>query len=219
MADGIHFETDETWAATVAESNTLVLGEFGELITGMSLSITGGASISIFVLDLLEVFLGFRQVISNDTKLNFSTEENEVKALKEKVEKHLTEIATVAKIEAIEAEVKAAGKKVDAADEAWKAQDGKYKLVVDKAKACAKKTDVAGAKEAVVAEVTRLLAAQEETVGAKTALVALETKAVGEKAEKLGAKQKTAAQCINNVAFSTQVHTETTAASGLFFTV
>lgn len=216
---GITFTTDDTWSATVVESNQLILGEFAELIAGMSLSFTGGASISIFILDLLEVFLGLRQVISNDTKFNFSTEEKEVKALKEKVGKQLTEIATVAKIEAMEAKVKAARKKVDAADTAWKAHDGNYKLVADKASACAKKTDVAGAKEVVAAEVTNLLAAQEQTVGAKIRAVAQDTKAVAEKSEKLGTIQVTAAQSISNIIFATELHTETTAASGLFFAI
>jgi hypothetical protein len=216
---GLHFETDGAWDAKAAVENTLILGESGELVIGGSASITGGVSIEILLLDLLEVFIGFRQVLSNDCKFNFSTEETEVKELQEKVTHELVEIATAAKIKAIEAEVEAAKNKVDVADTAWKACDGNYKLAVDKSKACVKKSYVTGAKDEVVAEVNKALATQKNTLGAKTKLVGEKTKAVADKTEILGSHVGTAADAINNVAAKTQLHTEQTALSSFFFTI
>jgi hypothetical protein len=216
---GLHFETDGAWDAKAAAENTLILGESGELVIGGAASVTAGASVTILLLDLLEIFIGFRQVLSNDCKFNFSTEENEVKELKEKVAHDKVHIATGAKIKAIEGEVKAAKTRVDAADTAWKAADGKYKLAVDKSKACVKKEYVTAAKEVVVAAVNEALATQKETLGEETEIVGEQTKAVAEKTETLVSHVKTAGECINNVAAHTQLHAEATYESGLFFSV
>jgi hypothetical protein len=216
---GLHFETDGAWDAKAAAENTLILGESGELVVGGAASVTAGASVTILLLDLLEIFIGFRQVLSNDCKFNFSTEENEVKELKEKVDKNLTDIATGAKIRAIEGEIKAVKTKVDAADTAWKAAEGKYDLAVDKSKACVKKEYVTAAKEEVVAEVNKALATEKNTLGAKTKIVGEQTKAVAKKTEDLVSNVKTAADCINNVAAHTQLYVEATYESGMFFTI
>ncbi len=212
---GITWNTEYNLDITGAAQNTIIMGESSELVAGASGTAEVGGSVDVFLLELLEITLGFRQVLSNDCKFNFSTEEHEVKELKEKVAAKLNEIVIGAKMKAVDAEVKAAEGNVKVAADAWKAHDQHYNAVVEKSKLCATKNEVDGAKQQVAAEVNRALAEQTETLGDKALVVGQDTQNVAAKTQTLASHVKTALEQTKNIAAATHLVAEETTLSAV----
>jgi hypothetical protein len=211
---GIHWSTEHNFDITAAAENTLIMGESAELVAGASATLEVIGSVDVFLLELLEITLGARQVLSNEF-FKFSTEENEVEELHDKVHGKLTEIAIGAKMKAVDKEIEAAEEKVRVAGLAWEAHDTKYKATAEKVDLCATKDEVAGAKQKVATDVNQALAEQSNALGDQTLTVGQDTQTVAQKTETLASHVKTALEQTRNIAAATHMGAEQMTLSGI----
>jgi hypothetical protein len=212
---GITWSTEYNLDITAAAENTLIMGESAELVAGASGTLEAGGSVDAFFLELLEITLGFRQILSNECKFNFSTEENEVTALRSKVDAHMTEIVTGIKLEALEAKLKMVTEKVKTVGDALTANDQEYKALVDKVGLCASKDEANGVKQQVATDVNRALAEQSNALGDQTLTVGQDTQTVAAKTQTLASHVKTALEQTKNIAAATHLGAEETTLSGI----